>query len=521
MRKRKGSVSIVLALVALLFMVQSVIAEQYSVGGKPLNLSGYISQGVGVSLNQKDRYDTEQDFQSAITNFYIEGDYSFTKNLKFYASGMFTADWIYDLKSNDQSWQDKRFSESRKNGLYMDNQYWQLLKEAHITYSPENYQVRFGKQIIAWGETDGFRLMNQINPVDGRRGFADVEYESTIIPTWLLKTEYFPNIQSGWLNDLAIEFVWNPNISFIANQEIVPGNDKAGIWAPNARIDGPYPDGEMHIGSADQNIINTPKSLSSDGFEYGARVKGIAAGTIFTLNYWYGLDKSATIWNAPLPSRVEVASDGKLILHPNFEGRYDLFRFAGGTLSRDIPSLKSSALGGVAPTIRAEAFYLFGNTLATTNTTNAGQLEKVDELRWAIGVDWKVKIPFINPSAGIRILPQFYHRKILNYPTGKDLIDHGSQALLDPNNYTTTLLLDTSYMNGKVTPSIFWMRDINRRADFFRYQVNYDYSNKWHYTAGAVFLAGKDHKNNGIMNNSFDFYDNKDYMYFKVSYRWG
>lgn len=522
MRIRKMLISILLVFAGAVFVVQSAVAEQYSLGGKPLNLAGYITQGVALSLHDKEHYDTVRDFQSAITNVFLEGDYSFTKDLKFYGSGMFTADWIYDLKSKNGDWTDKQFDRSRKQGLYMDTEYWQLLKEAHITWSPGDFQLRAGKQIVAWGETDGFRLMNQVNPIDQRRGFADVEFESTIIPTWLLKTEYYPKLHSTWLQDLGLEFVWNPNITFIPNQTIQPGNDKSGIWAPNARIDGPFfPGGEMHIGSADDYNVQKPKSLSSEGFDYGARLKGIVADTIVTLNYWYGTDKSPTIFNAPLPPRIELASDGKLLLHPNFMGRYDLFRFAGFTLSRDIPPLKSSALGGVAPTVRLEAFYLFNNTLANTQTTSFGQLDKVDEIRWALGVDWKVKVPFINPASGIRIMPQFYHRKILAYPNGKDLIDHDNQALLDPNNYMTTLMIDTSYMNNKLTPSFFWMRDINRRADLFRYQLVYDYSNKWRYTAGAVIMRGSDHMNNGVMNNSFEFFANKDNVYFKVSYKWG
>ncbi|MRR23612.1 hypothetical protein EG830_11610 [bacterium] len=65
------------------------------------------------------------------------------------------------------------------------------------------------------------------------------------------------------------------------------------------------------------------------------------------------------------------------------------------------------------------------------------------------------------------------------------------------------------------------MRDINRRADLFRLQMIYDHSNNWHYTLGAVFMGGKDAMNNGIMNNSFEFFDNKDFLYFKLSYKWG
>ena len=44
--------------------------------------------------------------------------------------------------------------------------YWQLLKEVHLTWTPKNFNFRVGKQIVVWGETDGFRLMDQINPLD-------------------------------------------------------------------------------------------------------------------------------------------------------------------------------------------------------------------------------------------------------------------------------------------------------------------------------------------------------------------
>ena len=223
----------------------------------------------------------------------------------------------------------------------------------------------------------------------------------------------------------------------------------------------------------------------------------------------------------PIAPRIQMASDGQLLLHPNFQGRYDIQRFAGGTLSKDIPWLKASALGGVAPVLRLEAFYQFGTNYATTNTINAGGLEKVDEIRWAIGVDWKIKIPWINPTQGITIMPQFYQRHFVNYPRATNLVDHDSQALLDPNMYMTTLMLQTSYFNNKLTPNFFWMQDINRRAYVFRYQLTYDYTNEWRFLLGAVFLGGKDGMNNGIMNNSFEFFNHKDQLYFKVTRKFG
>ena len=57
--------------------------------------------------------------------------------------------------------------------------------------------------------------MDQINPIDQRRGFTDVEFENTIIPIWLIKGEYYPKMNLGWLQDLGFELTMNPNVTFI------------------------------------------------------------------------------------------------------------------------------------------------------------------------------------------------------------------------------------------------------------------------------------------------------------------
>ena len=201
-------------------------AEEYIVFGRPLNLLGYATQGGAFSLIGKNKYDTEQGLQSALMNLFVEGDYKISNELKFYGSSMLTVDWAYQLNANRESWHEKLFSKS--NRLNVDGQYWQVLKEAYLTWTPGNFMLRVGKQIVSWGETDGIRLIDQINPLDQRRGFADVEFETTIIPTWLIRTDYSLPIHSSWLQDLGFEFVFNPNAGFIPNQVIRTGNDEGG-----------------------------------------------------------------------------------------------------------------------------------------------------------------------------------------------------------------------------------------------------------------------------------------------------
>jgi len=493
---------VVVAVLTVTLLAHPVMAKQFKVAGKPLNLFYYVTQGVAFSMHDDDYYDTEEGLQSALFNFLLEGDYAFTDDLKFYGAGMLTVDWVYDIKHDDQSWNNKLFNESRDN-MYIDDEYWQLLKEAHFTWTPGDFLFRVGKQIVAWGETDGFRLMDQINPLDQRRGMADVEFETTIIPIWLLRAEYFPEITTSWLQDLGFEFIFNPNADFIANQSMYAGNDAGGIWAPNVMI--PLAPGvNGHLGSTDM-AIEEPDTWDSDGFEYGFRVKAVVKDALITLNYFDGLDNDPVQRMAATPPEMGMASDGLTIIHPSMEGYYPDFRFAGATFSRGITPLRASFLGDVAPVLRLESFYGFDNTFATSLNT----FEKSDELRWAIGIDWKVKIPFLNPRTYFALSGQFYQRKILDYPSGYQFSN------LEDDNNMTTLSINTSYFHNKLVPSFFWMNDITNKADMYKLQLVYDYSYKLHYTLGALILNGE------APGKGFHVFENKDQVYFKISYKWG
>ena len=500
-RGLKRILVISLPVLSILYLLASLArAEEYILFERPLNLLGYVTQGGAFSLIGKNKYDTEQGLQSALMNLFVEGDYKISNELKFYGSSMLTVDWAYQLNANRESWHEKLFSKS--NRLNVDGQYWQVLKEAYLTWTPGNFMLRVGKQIVSWGETDGIRLIDQINPLDQRRGFADVEFETTIIPTWLIRTDYSLPIHSSWLQDLGFEFVFNPNAGFIPNQVIRTGNDEGGIWAPNILIPGPFPSGEAHLGSTNADI-ETPAPFSPKGFEYAFRIKSIVKDSIITLNYFYGLNNDFVARNTAPPT-VTLASDGKLIIHPFIEGKYPLFRFVGATFSKDITPVKSTLLGGVSPVVRFETLYAFNNTFLTTLNT----FDKSNELRWALGTDWKIKIPLLNPRAYFFVSSQFFYRNIIDYPSGYDLVD------LKKHSYAVTLLIKTSYFNGKLVPSFFWLRDITTRSDFFKLELLYDYTHNWRFTLGTLLFRGEE-KNKG-----YQVFDNKDQIYFKVTYRW-
>jgi hypothetical protein len=536
MEKKKFLILVLAVGLVGVLMASPCSAKEILVFDRPLNILGYMSQEAGFSLSDKDRYDTEKGLQTTLTNLFVEVDYKISDQLKFYGSSRITGDWIYQLKHNDSSWHDKQFNQSKGN-LNIDDKYWQILREANFTWTPGKFFFRVGKQIVTWGELLGLRVMDQINPLDSRRalGLNDIEFDYTPIPIWLIRSEFHPGISTKWVQDLAFEFVFNPNADDINDLGVPLGNDEAGIWAPNIRFPDPtYPPGGR-IGSAISDI-KTPGHFNRKGYEYAFRVKGVIWDTMVTLNAFYGRE------NSPIQKYVDpfvipdpqLATDDRYILHPVFEGYYPRFRFFGATASRDIPFLKAAFLGNVAPVFRVEGFYAYHNTftdaLSAPFTNN--KIKQFDEYRAAISIDWKVKIRLLNARANFFINPQVYYRRINLKNSPSEIASAGgtpdwydtANTRVGKNNWTTTLYIDTVYFNARLRPSIFWIHDWEFGGDYFLPQVMFDLSHNWRFTLGALIWAGKKlpGAENGTFkaNNGFDVFKHKDQIFFRVTYRW-
>lgn len=525
----------------------------FSVGGQDLSVFGYLTQGVSYSL-EGDEPDNEEEFNSAITTLFLEENLRTGERLKLYGSQKLTYDWIYDIKSGDDSWQEKEFDETDE--LRIDDEYWQVIHELHATWSPGNAVIRAGKQIAVWGEMDGNRIMDQINPVDQRRGFADVEFESSIIPIWLVKAEYFPEIESDAVLDLGFELVFNPNADFIPSQPGEFGNDVGGVWTPNFELGtieyadmppmppmfpgGPsfpgglvpvdqLPPGPLPPGTAVNSYqtvmgkqeadIDQPDNWSSDGFEYALRMKTVVYDTLITLNYFYGRENLPVTRATPgaMPN-LRLREDGTVVMETKVEGFYPLLRYAGATLSRDINPLTIAALGGVAPVIRIEGFYGFSNTYTTSTEVMPGMFnegfKEFDEVRWGVGLDWKVKCNLLNPRAYFMISPQFFGHHIFDYPDeDATYLRAPGGAGMEEDNYSTSLMVSTSYLHNKLMPSFFWLHDSTNDADFYRAQLKYDFSDTWQITLGGMWLGGNEN------NKSFELFENKDQVFFKIGYK--
>ena len=490
-----------------LFSVVPAKAVKFDVAGKPMEITGYVNQGIAYGL-KSDKFDTMDNINSMVFQALLEVGYQFNNELKFFGSGNLNIDWMYAADGFDSSdWKDKKFDES--DDLEVLDEFGDILKEFHVTWTPGDFYIRVGKQIVSWGEMDAFRIMDQINPVDQRRGVSDVEFESTIIPIWLLNASYFMPVDSSWLEDLEFQFVFNPNADFRGNEGLFAGNDASGVWGANVEA-GP----NIYLGSFISDI-EEPDEWDTDGFEYGIRLRAMIKGSLLSLHYFYGIDNDAVIRlnGAPVP---EISDwDRSLILHLPVAGYYPRFKMAGLTFTKDFENLYIDALGGVAPTLRLETFYSFNKTFSVAPDAVGLPLDfdKFDELRWGVGIDWKVKINWLNPRANIMISPQFFQRRIQDYPDAATLVEGADGHNVWETMNSHSLILQTSYFHNKLTPTAVWIHEHTNKANFLKFQLLYEHSHVWNYTLGVLSFQGY------FPGNSYHAFRNKDQIYFTISYR--
>jgi hypothetical protein len=515
MRKASsGRLVIALMVFALLCLGAPPRVGAFETNVSGLSIMGYVNQSTSYALHSGSPANKDG-FNSFLTQALLETRYEAAPNLVMFNSLKLNADWAYPIYSGSNEWREKGFSQAR-NRLFIYDKFRDYVGEAHVTWKPtDQFYFRVGKQIVQWGETDGFLLMNQINPIDQRRGISDVEFESSIIPIWLIRAEYKPSIQLTWLQDLNVQFIFDPNADFAKNESIEPGADYSGIWNPHVEA---IPGVAYLAGYRDS--LSEPDAWDPQGHAFALRVSGTVADARITLNGYYGRSHEIARSGATGADFETFKWDPQwLLLHPHYEAYYPYFRFVGGTFTRDIDFLRASCLGGVAPVLRFEGLYAFNSTFSTNNN-NIGQYMQEqnnnfwtsDEYRWMAGVDWKVKINMLNPRAYFFISPQVYQRHIVDYPK----VGHVGTATTDiqyQDTWTTSLMVNTTYLHNKLQPSFFWLRNWSTRSEFFRPQISYEYSDKWKYTIGAIIVIGTK------LTQDMQPFNEKDHIYGTVSYK--
>lgn len=197
--------------------------------------------------------------------------------LTFIGRGVY--DSIYDIRD---SFRDKFTDEEREN-----RKFEYKLREIYTDLLIPPVTLRLGRQQVVWGETDQFRALDVINPLDGRwHWFFQESFEDIRIPVWMARTIYDIG-KLGPVEESFVETIWIPG-DFQRNKLSTDPRRPWGFFGsglPQQANTVLTPDGQVL--DLITKIGDRKPDAALESSELGTRFKGVWQGIDFSLNYFW------------------------------------------------------------------------------------------------------------------------------------------------------------------------------------------------------------------------------------------
>jgi hypothetical protein len=195
-------------------------------------LSGILSLGVSYAYAHDAPQPGEPDYRGLNRlrpELNIDLESRFSKNWRTFIGGHFFYDFAYAIKGREQ------FTEAMLD-LYESQA---LLDEAFLQGTlTSDLDLKFGRQIVAWGRSDNIRVVDILNPLDLREpGLVDIE--DLRLPVFMTRLDYY---FADWnLSGMAlheIRFSFNPvfNAEFFPFNQPLPPEEKPANTLDNTQF---------------------------------------------------------------------------------------------------------------------------------------------------------------------------------------------------------------------------------------------------------------------------------------------
>lgn len=370
------------------------------------------------------------------------------------------------------------------------------LWNAYLDIGRNPVKVRIGRQDLSWGETDGFRLLDQIEPLDSRFGFPLVEdLDDRRIPLWMVR----PTVSIGSIGpfkNLAVDGYWVPGtIDHQISPVAAPGNPFA-VGAP------PGP----------STLIRPDKTLGNS--RGGGRLIGTVGNVTFSIGHYVTFNDLPSVRLQTNGLAVPPIGTGTWYFGPNGQFLIEPYQqqITGASATFALPFdpytiVRMEAAHGwdervFKPTENLDAALpadTVGACLAQVGTPNLfcpdvagiGGLPTKNIMRWMIGLDRNVWIRWLNPENTFYLSGQYFHTNIFNFDRGiANAVP--SSTHLDPlapgapimattldwvsrrnDEMTFTYLINTLVWHGTIQPQVFAMYDargVNAAVPSLSYQ---------------------------------------------------
>jgi len=384
----------------------------------------------------------------------LEINYQLTEELAFFT--IWRA-W-YEASLDFDKDLEKLIASKERDDFRKDND----LREIYVDFNPGNWRLRIGKQQIVWGESDGFRMADIINPLDFSWHYFHPPWEDIRIPLWAGDIRYsFPGGLGPFMNFFA-EFVFIPN-AFDGGMEPTKLAPHGSNWSFPAYTQ-PFLDW----------IDNARPDESLRNAEYGMRLRGIIKDWDVSLFSFY-------TW-----SDLPVVNFNKLL------------QALGGTSVNPMEYKRTMMVGGTFNVFEGRTKTVFRGECVLRirepyNTLDLTQIKRQKSFAYMLGFDRPTWIRPLNKVHPFFISAQLFQKYVFGW---SDRLQ-SSETSNDRHQTLLTLLINNQYTwyllggTDNVQPQIFGMYDFSGEG-WVQPSVNFIIGDYWRASIGANFYFATD-----------------------------
>jgi len=370
-------------------------------------------------------------------------------------------------------------------GIYKISDNWRLTLEGRAHYDPverlgypksvwidprqvlldgkiKKVDLKLGLQQVVWGQADGLRVLDVINPLDTRE-FILEDFLDSRRPLWLARAD--TPIGKG-----SLQLIWVP---YFAPARLPGAENEFGLGSSFG----------LGLITAAQNGSGLPpfntRAEASERPAYqlkssqaGARYSRSVGKWDVTANYFYGWEDTPTnyIRSIEIPPANQLPT---VVFKPSFD-RKEVF---GGTGATNFGSV----------VLRMEAGWNRNKPAAVTDFPPRTGVEKFGQFSSVAGLDWSAK-------TWLWISGQYFFQSV-NAPQNR--------LLFPRNNHLASIYFRTNFLRDTLRPEFFVLTGLNQQQFMIRPKLTKTFGDHWSVGVGADFLGGR-------QNNIFGFFDSRD-----------
>lgn len=293
---------------------------------------------------------------------------------------------------------------------------------------------RIGKQQVVWGQADGLKVLDVVNPQSFREFILD-DFEDSRIPLWMINVE-IPIGEEG-----SLQLIWIPDNTY---NEFAQDDSDYEITSP---LFVPQLTNGLNVTAFNQI---KPSSIVNDS-DIGLRYSVLKSGWDLTLNYFYHYIDSPILYQ-------NIEKNGVVI-----DSIYKRNQLIGATAS--------NAFGDF--TIRAEVGYNADTYSLSTDLTQRG-IHKTSELSSVFGLDWQ-------GLENTMISGQWFQ----SY-----LFDYDPNVIRPQSNNILSLLYKRSFQNDAWDIELLDLYGLDRNDSVIQLTVNYFFQSNIKLNAGIEIFHG-------------------------------